>query len=59
LVPENEFETLTPASISELCSTLERVAGSLNSSSELLTEVRSFTELRERLERLADKGTER
>ena len=29
LVPENEFETLTPASISELCSTLDRVCGKL------------------------------
>jgi transcriptional regulator with XRE-family HTH domain len=59
LVPENEFETLTPASISELCSTLDRVAHSLSKTSELLSEVRSFTELRERLERLAEKGTER
>jgi transcriptional regulator with XRE-family HTH domain len=59
LVPENEFETLTPASISELCSTLERVAESLSKTSELLSEVRGFAELRERLERLAEKGTER
>ena len=58
LVPENEFETLTPASISELCSTLDRVAESLTQASELLTQVRSFTELRDRLERLAEKGPE-
>jgi hypothetical protein len=31
----------------------------LSKTSELLSEVRSFTELRERLERLAEKGTER
>jgi len=59
LVPENEFETLTPASISELCSTLERVAESLSKTSGLLSEVQRFAELRERLERLAEKGTER
>jgi transcriptional regulator with XRE-family HTH domain len=59
LVPENEFETLTPASSSELCSTLERVAESLSKTSGLLSEVQRFAELRERLERLAEKGTER
>lgn len=59
LVPENEFETLTPASISELCSTLDRVAESLTQASELLSQVRSFTELRDRLERLAKKDGER
>jgi transcriptional regulator with XRE-family HTH domain len=58
LVPENEFETLTPASISELCSTLDRVAESLTKVSELLPVVRSFTELRDRLAALADKSTE-
>jgi len=38
---------------------LERVAESLSKTSGLLSEVQRFAELRERLERLAEKGTER
>lgn len=53
LIPENEFEPGYPSSIAALCSILERVAETLGPASELLSEVRSFAELRERLEREA------
>ena len=63
LIPENEYETVIPpnipANISVLRSTLDRVAEVFQAfaqASELLfSEVRSFTELREQLEQLAQK----
>jgi transcriptional regulator with XRE-family HTH domain len=52
LIPDNEFDTVTPSNLSVFFSTLDRVAEILAQAANLLSEA-SFTELRERLERLA------
>jgi transcriptional regulator with XRE-family HTH domain len=61
LMPENEYEAVTPVTISTLCTTLDRVAEIFQVFTqvpELLSEVKKFTELREHLEQLAKNESE-
>ena len=56
LVPDNEFEAVSPSGIGELCATLRQVADALEAHrqrvSELTADVSQFTKLRTHLEQL-------
>lgn len=60
LVPENEFETLTPASIASLIAALDRVAETMAAhraqESELLAHLQGYVALRDRLENVVAKS---
>jgi hypothetical protein len=60
LVPDNEFETLTPASIAGLIGALDRVADTLAAhraqESEFLACLQSYAALRNQLENIVEKS---